>query len=246
MRRGLAVGRTKAESRRRQEHERSQEQWENANRELNERWATALEEAQSQRESRPRELEEQKARLGLKNAGAVRRRLESLERDHNARIAQLDQQFEAGEREARAGRDSRLRNLELSFQESLKRLAERWQVSIQPLWAKIEAANRAAENLSPSWSDPSWDAWQPPERFAHAAQFGSLEVDLERLAESGPQQSRLIWPGPTRFSLPLLLQFPEEGSLLIETGKTGAEQAIGAINNIVFRCSPWRRQAACA
>src|SRR5206468_9705318 len=37
------------------------------------------------------------------------------------------------------------------------------------------------------------------------------------------------------FSLPLLLTYPREGSILFETTKTGEEEAVGAINNIIFR-----------
>jgi hypothetical protein len=40
-------------------------------------------------------------------------------------------------------------------------------------------------------------------------------------------------PGP--LSLPLLLTFPHQGSILFETGTTGRETAIAALNNILFR-----------
>src|SRR5207245_4115966 len=45
----------------------------------------------------------------------------------------------------------------------------------------------------------------------------------------------LALPGTPRFSLPLCLTFPEEGSVLFETAAAGREQAVGSLNNIILR-----------
>src|SRR2546421_9208415 len=42
-------------------------------------------------------------------------------------------------------------------------------------------------------------------------------------------------PGAARFSLPLLLTFPDRGSILFETKESGREPAIAALNNLVLR-----------
>src|SRR5208283_1991260 len=42
-------------------------------------------------------------------------------------------------------------------------------------------------------------------------------------------------PGPSQFSLPLCLAYPEQGSLLFESGNAGHDEAIGALNNIILR-----------
>ena len=41
--------------------------------------------------------------------------------------------------------------------------------------------------------------------------------------------------GRAGFSLPLSLVSPQQGSILFETGKAGGDEAVGAINNIIFR-----------
>src|SRR5436190_13922332 len=62
-----------------------------------------------------------------------------------------------------------------------------------------------------------------------------MEVDLHRLAEAAPKDPRLALGGPATFSLPLLLTFPEEGSILLETNGPGREQMLAALNNLILR-----------
>ena len=46
-----------------------------------------------------------------------------------------------------------------------------------------------------------------------------------------------VWslPGPSRFSIPLQLTYPRQGSILFETANSGHDEAIGALNNIILR-----------
>ncbi|HKW30078.1 MAG TPA: FtsK/SpoIIIE domain-containing protein, partial [Verrucomicrobiae bacterium] len=74
-----------------------------------------------------------------------------------------------------------------------------------------------------------------PEEFKNAARFGHLEVALETFAEKLPKDRRLSLPGPANFTVPLALVCPRQGSILFETGKTGGNEAVAAINNIIFR-----------
>ncbi len=52
-----------------------------------------------------------------------------------------------------------------------------------------------------------------------------------------PQSRTSGWrcPGPARFSVPLCLAYPEQGSILFETANAGHDEAIGALNNIILR-----------
>ena len=50
-----------------------------------------------------------------------------------------------------------------------------------------------------------------------------------------PKDKRLALPGPARFYVPLCLAYPEQGSILFETGTTGHDEAIGALNNVILR-----------
>src|SRR5205823_13914082 len=59
--------------------------------------------------------------------------------------------------------------------------------------------------------------------------------DVEKLAEAVPKDQRLALPGPARFSLPLLLTYPAEGSILLETPYSGREKMLASLNNIILR-----------
>src|SRR5205807_5466240 len=56
-----------------------------------------------------------------------------------------------------------------------------------------------------------------------------------KLCGALPKDPRLALPGPARFSLPLALAYPNQGSILFETATTGHDIAIGALNNIILR-----------
>ena len=110
-----------------------------------------------------------------------------------------------------------------------------WKGIVEPIYASIRAANEFSEKMFPPWEIPLWKDWDPPLEFKNAAKFGSLDVDMSKAAEAMPKDPRLALPGPANFSVPLLLTYPLQGSILFETPKVGHEEAIAAINNIIFR-----------
>ncbi|HEY6167438.1 MAG TPA: FtsK/SpoIIIE domain-containing protein, partial [Verrucomicrobiae bacterium] len=104
-----------------------------------------------------------------------------------------------------------------------------------PVYTAFDSANAMAEKLFPPWDPQFHENWSAPAEFAHVAKFGRLEVDVEKLAGVAPQERRPALPGPAQFSIPLMLAFPRGGSVLFETAKTGRDEAIGALNNIILR-----------
>ena len=58
---------------------------------------------------------------------------------------------------------------------------------------------------------------------------------MAKFADALPKDQRLALPFPAAFSVPLLLKYPGQGSILFESAKTGGDEAIAAINNIIFR-----------
>src|SRR5262249_58527825 len=64
-------------------------------------------------------------------------------------------------------------------------LEAEWKKAVQPLCEKLEKANVDANSMFPEWDLSRWKDWTPPEQFQNAAKFGRLEVDVEKLAETG-------------------------------------------------------------
>ena len=77
-----------------------------------------------------------------------------------------------------------------------------------------------ADKLFPPWQAAVLESWASACQFAAAAKFARMDVEVERLAETTIKDKRLALPGPSQFSVPLCLAYPEQGSILFETGAT--------------------------
>jgi hypothetical protein len=201
---------------------------------LQTRWNDALIEAAERRGSWPKLMEEKATSASELLEQVARTKHGHLEAQHAETVARLNHDnahrltslrtAHAGRfAEMTAGRDAHWRTLEAD-----------WKASLQPIFAAVQAAQAAAARF-PEWRAELWATWQPPEKFGSAAPFGRLEVDVAQLAEGLPNDPRLALPGPARFALPLLLTYPREGSLLMETAKAGSELVSDALNNVILR-----------
>ena len=123
----------------------------------------------------------------------------------------------------------------VDYQAQWQKLEAEWKSTIQPIYEGIKSANELAGRLFPPWEPGVLESWAPPAQFAAAAKFAQMEVEVEKLAETTINDKRLALPGPSRFSVPLCLAYPEQGSILFETADQGHDEAIGALNNIILR-----------
>jgi DNA segregation ATPase FtsK/SpoIIIE, S-DNA-T family len=234
-RRMLAACAEKSATRHQQEIERVENDFQTCSRNMAEEWNRTLAEVAEMRESWAKLIEAKEAQIAARQDARRRRRLAQLEGAHQEVVQRL--QNEAGTRikalqDRTADKERRL----LAEQETrFQALEAEWQAHVQPMHQAIQAAQAAAQALFPEWRPELWKDWMPPAAFSHAAPFGRIEVDVAKLAGALPQDKRLAWPGPARFPLPLLLSYPDQGSILFETGQAGHDEAIAALNNIMLR-----------
>jgi len=234
-RRLLAACSQKNAERYQREQDRIRAGFDATTRNLNQEWKQTVKQIVSTRGDRPMKVDEKALRAAQKNEQCLHTGLERIGRQHTDKVAGL--QAEAG---AQASRLADAHAGEMAGHKSQHQtrwgtLASEWKNKIEPLYAAIHSANAAAEQLFPGWEAPSWKTWTPPQEFKNAARFGRLEVALATLAEKMPKDRRLSLPGPANFAIPLALVCPLQGSILFETGKAGANEAVAAINNIIFR-----------
>jgi hypothetical protein len=204
-------------------------------RNLNQEWKQTVKQIVNVRGVRPMEVDQKALRAGQKNEHYLRAGIQRMERRHQDAVAGL--QAEAGEQASRLAdiHARRVADLQSQYQAGWQALESDWKNQIAPLFAILQEAQAAAEQLFPEWQAPFWKQWAPPDEFKNAARFGRLEVALETFAEKLPKDPRLALPGPADFTVPLTLVCPQQGSILFETGKTGGTEAVAAINNIIFR-----------
>jgi ABC-type multidrug transport system fused ATPase/permease subunit len=202
---------------------------------FNQRWSYATVDAETRRNDLQRHLDAKLARATATNDRLFDRGVELLQRDRDEQIDHLRKQMEAERARLQESRSTKKRQFESSQQSQWQTLEADWTKNTREAYDSFAVARESAGQLFPGWRSPFWDNWKAPREFAAAAPFARLDVELEPLAGALPHDSRLALPGPASFSLPLLLTFPDQGSILFETKGPGRDRAIAALNNLVLR-----------
>ena len=198
-------------------------------------WGSTQESAEEMRKRGWKKLDAQKQKLGPKAAAL-----------HERRMAQLGEELPKALDRVRADCKSRVdalndghadqdRRFLDDYNEKWAQLQTDWKEAITPIYAEIESRIATAGEDFPAWSADYLENWQPKTEFIHAAQFGSLDVNVAELAQKVPEDERLALPGASEFELPVSINLPGEGSLLLETDGPGREEQIGTLNNLIAR-----------
>ncbi len=225
----------KSDSRYAREVERVENEFKNKGQWIENEWRETLETAAEKRGLTPPQIDAKHTRVFTQHEDQSRFRRERLEEDHEELIKSFERDTQAQKMEAKNLSSEKESQLDSRYQEEWRSLEVDWKTKITPLYESILTVNLTAEKIFPNWNFSTWKNWTPPKNFEQAAPFAHLEVDLEKLAGAIPKDPRLVLPGPGQFSSPLLLAYPNEGSLLIETKESGREQAVAALNNIILR-----------
>ena len=189
------------------------------------------------RGSRAQAADEKAARALQKNEQLGRAKLSQLENTHAANVARLQQEAEAQTRQLTGVHNAKMAKLNDEQQTRWQTLAGEWKNCIQPIHETIRAANAAADELFPGLAERrSGNNGRSPRGIQKR---GEIRARWKWTPENWPRRCRRTnaWPCPfpANFSVPLALTYPAEGSILFETAKTGGDEAMAAINNIIFR-----------
>jgi ABC-type multidrug transport system fused ATPase/permease subunit len=225
----------KTESRCLREQEQIRTQFENTTRSLNQQWKQTTKRALDTRGLRAQAVDEKTFRVLEKNEQLHRAKCARLEHDHRNNVERLRQEAAAHASQHADAHDAKMSKLNTEQQSRWQAFQADWENCIRPIHETLRAAGVAAAELFPEWQQPVWKSRTFPEEFKNAAKFANMTVDIARLTGVAPKDKRLVLPFPASFSVPLLLKCPEQGSILFETTKSGGDEAIAAINNIIFR-----------
>jgi DNA segregation ATPase FtsK/SpoIIIE, S-DNA-T family len=198
-------------------------------------WQQAIEEAERARVIEPRNFEEKMNRVCAKHSSLLRRRIEKLENQCAETVALLQQEEAVRRAELTSALEARLTAVEQEFHTDWQELDREWKACVQPIAGQIASWQAAATEIFPPWADPLWLEWTPRLASEQAVKFGHLEVDIEQMAEVKFADYSLSFPAASRFSVPLLLAYPEQASLLLETAGEDRDEAAGLFNSIVLR-----------
>ena len=201
---------------------------------LDKDWRTTIEAAADAREILPKQIEQKCWRLSVKTDQLYRDKQERLERDYNESVERLKREAEAAKRQSGDSQKAGIDHLTADSQEQLRQLVTTWQEKVHKAYQALAAANATAEEDFAPWERGLWSNWKPPEAYNTAARFARLDLDLKKACGSVPQDPRLALPGAS-ISVPLVLRYPNEGSVLFETSRSEPASVVGALNAIIFR-----------
>jgi len=231
----LDACRETAEANYQKESERIRREAEARTDQLNQHWNQAVNEAETMRNDLQRHLDAKLSRATSRNEQLLQHGLERLQQQRDQEVGRLKHEVEADRARLESSRSTKTNQFESAQQAQWQALQAEWKNTTQSVYDTFAAARESAGKLFPEWRAALWENWKAPREFVASAPFARLEVDVERLSGALPDAKRLALPGAARFSLPLLLTFPDRGSILLETKESGREPAITALNNLVLR-----------
>ncbi|HSV13241.1 MAG TPA: FtsK/SpoIIIE domain-containing protein [Tepidisphaeraceae bacterium] len=145
-------------------------------------------------------------------------------------IHEIDHKQERELRDNKTRNQTRLVEIEQRYQQRRAELEQHWSERLRRIQAPIDRDGDSVP-ASLDWNDGAWKSWTPPKKFASRVRFGEMQVDLKQIAENVPQRLTL----PPTFSLPALLAFPAQASLLIHTDHAGRGEAIRTLQMLMAR-----------
>lgn len=178
-------------------------------------------------EKYPREIEDHKQsfeREKITIDAAFQARLVELKTHHDHELTAVQSSF-----------TTRLSTSQTQYQTDWSALETRWNTGMTRVFAALNHVNAEATRLFPSWNDPTWATWKPPTAFAPVIRFGETRINLNAMPDGIPKDPRLTIPGPTDFTIPALLSFPDLCSMLISAGNHGRDEAVRLLQTVMFR-----------
>jgi hypothetical protein len=95
--------------------------------------------------------------------------------------------------------------------------------------------HEGARHAPLDWNDPAWPSWTPPKQFASSVRVGELAVDLKKMADGVRGDRELTLQLPPPFTVPAILAFPRQASLLIRTDRQKRADAIRTLQMAMVR-----------
>jgi hypothetical protein len=231
----LHASREKSAETFRETNGRLEAEFEEVSRRSHEAWSDLAQWLEDNRGALPAQVDARANRAIARNQLNLQSRLEQLQTLHTSNSDRLQAHIQ--ERLATARREAD-RSRESSAQEqtdALRSLEADWSRDAIPLIQTLDSCREHAENPADLRAAEASASWVPPSSFSPTLRFGDLTANLDQILEALPLGA-LSMPIPSgQWSLPLLLQFPTQGSLLIESDASQRTLALGTLNHVVCR-----------
>lgn len=234
-RRFLDTAHEKCGTHHQQELERLQQAYQTAAQTADQELKQALAKAGESRVACRMKADERTVRINARNEELYKARLQRVEKEKTETLKQLQESADLRAKSLAEGLEAKFKEFEVAQQTAWKALEEEWNKRLQPSFETLEKGKKTATELFPSWDNAALKNWAPPKAFAQAARFADLSIEFKEFCDQVPSDKRMVLPVSSALEVPLCLAYPEQGSILIETGPTGHDAAIGALNDVILR-----------
>lgn len=197
------------------QRERIERKFEALRADLDREWQVATEKADSQRLLTPRTLRDKMERALRRNESLHVRRGIRMEEERPGAVAGMEDRARRERERLATAHEQALSALDRRHEADRAALDAARDLALKPVREALDTAATAARSRFPDWSDAVWERWSPPTDFAHAAPFATLRA-------SGVEA-------------PLLLTFPDQGSLLFETQGPARDGPAVTMTNVMLR-----------
>ncbi|SIO05671.1 FtsK/SpoIIIE family protein [Singulisphaera sp. GP187] len=200
-----------------------------------EKFAKFTAESEQRRERETREAEEKYPPL-LKDIEArhAETRQQADER-YPRRLADLKERLERDTAQLQENHRVEKESTQAAYVNAWKQLVDRWKAGLAEVQATVAEVNEVCNQLFLDWHQVDPTGWEPPKAVPPALRFGEFEFDLAQIPQGLSSDPRLKPDGPTRFSLPALLPFPVEGSILLKVHDSGKAEAARVLQAMMLR-----------
>ena len=110
-------------------------------------------------------------------------------------------------------------------------LEGRWESGLKKIHEPIQENG----SMVLPWNDPGWSTWKPPTKFPATVRFGELQIDLRTIIADVAKEAPFTLPLPDTFTVPALMAFPKQASLLLHTDRAGRMDAIRGMQMVMTR-----------
>ena len=159
----------------------------------------------------------------------------AIDKRQQQALFEVRQKAQTEEQALRARHQRKTTEANAQYEASRASLEQRLKLGLVNTQAPIEDRSGVLGQGAPNWAGTDWAQWKPPAQFASVVRFGEFEVNLRRFADSVPREGDLKLQLPAAYSVPAILGFPQQASLLVETDRAGRGDAIRVLQMVMTR-----------
>jgi S-DNA-T family DNA segregation ATPase FtsK/SpoIIIE len=207
-------------------------EWETTDAQITADWNRAAEVTQAYKTAMEKRLATQIPACLARNDRILQNRLERLEAQKTAHMAECAKPTLIKREQCIARHDAAMATMLEANAKRWESLQTEWQAKVPHMLADLDEIAQEPVSTAQAWDTASYS---PAAAFPRALRFGQLDLDLTKPAALFAKETPLSLGGHEQVTLPLTLTFPQEGSLLLETDDSGGTWVAEVLNNVIFR-----------